>query len=488
MNPDTGSAVVFRHARLGWQNCTGPMWRFLLIRKDQVFLLSAIAFAVCAGLAALGYWYFASPTWLTVAVGPRGGEEEQVLRAYAEALVEQRSDIRLKVVPFEDVRASAEALQQNKTDLAVARRDVSLPNNGATIAILREEPLIFVAPAASKITDVAGLAKKRLGMVSHHAADLPAIETVLQHYDLVPPAVTLIPLGRDEVEEALAQRIDALAFMAAPVTRATNELMRQVLKASIGKVSAIEVDEAEALALKSPAFSTATLPVGSLAGRPKTPGEEIKTIAVSYRLMARTDRDRVVIGKVTQNLFQMRSRIAQTAPGINLMKAPEMETATSAALPNHQGAIDYFNREQRTFWDRYGDFLWLALFAGGGLSSAVAWIGQLFARKRRELVDKVLDRLLCILSEARAAKTVERADELSIEIDGLVTHAVRQARRRTTNTKMMTVLLMAIDSARAAVAERRRDLADGEAARSAKVGPERRAEIARKAAESRWKK
>jgi hypothetical protein len=202
----------------------------------------------------------------------------------------------------------------------------------------------------------------------------------------------------------------------------------------------------------------ATIPVGSLGGRPKLPAEEVKTVAVSYRLMARTEADRVVISKVAQYLFQMRSRIAQGAPSVNLMKAPDIETSTSATLPNHQGAIDYFNREQMTFMDRYGEWLWLALFASGGIGSGLAWITQLFVRKRRELVDKVLDRLLCILSEAREAKTVNQLDELSIEIDGLVTHAVRHARLRTTNTRTMTALLMAMDSARAAVAERRRGL------------------------------
>jgi hypothetical protein len=396
-----------------------------------------------------------------VAVGPRDGPEARLIAAYAEALAERRRDIRLRVVAFDDVKSSAAALEQNKTILAVVRPDVLLPVNGSTVAILREEALIVVAPTANKITDLAGLANKRLGVVSHHDADLPAIDSVLRHYDLASPHLMLVPLERGAVTEAFAsKRIDALALMAAPVARETAEIMSAVLAASNGKVTVVPVDESEALALKTPALSTATIPVGSLGGRPKLPAEEVKTVAVSYRLMARTEADRAVISKVAQYLFQMRSRIAQAAPSVNLMKAPDIETSTSATLPNHQGAIDYFNREQMTFMDRYGEWLWLAVFASGGIGSGLAWITQLFVRKRRELVDKVLDRLLCILSEAREAKTVNQLDELSIEIDGLVTHAVRHARLRTTNTKTMTALLMAMDSARAAVAERRRGLLD----------------------------
>ena len=79
----------------------------------------------------------------------------------------------------------------------------------------------------------------------------------------------------------------------------------------------------------------------------------------------------------------------------------------------------------------------------------------------------MLDRLLCILSEARGAKTVAEIDDLALEIDGLVTHAVRHARKRTTGTKTMGALMLAIDSARAAIADRRRDILGDAAAPSA---------------------
>jgi hypothetical protein len=131
---------------------------------------------------------------------------------------------------------------------------------------------------------------------------------------------------------------------------------------------------------------------------------------------------------------------------------------TSAALPNHPGAVDYFNREQETFMDRYGDWLWLLLFAGGGISSALAWMAEIFARKRRELVDEVLDRLTVLISEARQAKTLADLDAITAEIDHLVTHAIRYARQQATNTRAMGALILAIDSARAAVADHRRDL------------------------------
>ena len=127
-------------------------------------------------------------------------------------------------------------------------------------------------------------------------------------------------------------------------------------------------------------------------------------------------------------------------------------------LPIHPGAIDYYEYGQLSFMEAYGDWLWLALFSAGGLSSAMAWMARLFTRQRREIIDRILDRLLCVLTEARAAKTADELNDLEVEVDGLVTHAIRQARRRTTGTRTMSSLIMALDSARVAIEGRRRDL------------------------------
>ena len=187
-----------------------------------------------------------------------------------------------------------------------------------------------------------------------------------------------------------------------------------------------------------------TVPAGSLSGRPELPDEDLKTVGVSYRLMARSGLDRSPVSKITQYLFQMRSRIAQTTP-VNLMKAPDNDTMTSAALPNHPGAVDYFNREQETFMDRYGDWLWLLLFAGGGVSSALAWI----ARVLRAQATGACGRSAGPADSASRRRARPRPRPTSTpcraELDHLVTHAIRYARRHTTNTRAMSALILAID-------------------------------------------
>lgn len=445
-----------------------------LWRTDRVYPLAILGLVVVGCLAALGYWYISAPTQYVVAVAPREGPEAKLLNAFGEALRGERRDIRVTVQPFDDLKQTAQALQDRRVHLAVVRPDVLLPTNGLTIGILREEALIVAAPESGDVDDFTDLAKKRLGVVPHHDADLAAIESVLAHYDLQNSNVALVMLGPDEVEAAVkAKRVDAVAFLAPAVSERAGRIVRAVARASNDKVRIVPVAESEAFGLRNPALTPATIPPGALIGRPQVPKEEVKTIAVSYRLMARSGLDRGPISKVTEYLFQMRSRIARTTAAIHLMKAPENENATSAPLPNHPGAVDYFNREQLTFMDRYGDWLWLAVFGAGGLSSALAWVAQLFRRRRRELVDEVLERLADILHEARTSEAVAHLDELTREIDGLVATSLRYARQRTTPTRIVTALMLAIDSARSAIGDRRRDIDQGAAQTAARAEPRR---------------
>src|SRR3954469_8501539 len=108
--------------------------------------LGAALLALTLALTAIAYWYFAAPTRFRVAVGPRDSVEARLIDAFAEALTHTRRDVRLDVVPVDDVRQSAEALRQHKVDLAVVRPDVFLPDNGLTLSILREEAVVVLAP------------------------------------------------------------------------------------------------------------------------------------------------------------------------------------------------------------------------------------------------------------------------------------------------------------------------------------------------------
>lgn len=451
------------------------------MRREWLLVLVALGLAA----AAAAIVYLSRPNTLTVAVGPQDGPEAALIEAYASALDRAREDVRLKVVRYGDVRDSALALQRNKADLAVVRPDVFLPENGLTLAILHDEALVIAAPEAADIDDIPALARKRLGIVVRHSADLSFLTNLLSFYDLVPdnagadapeasPAaeaepghVTVVPLKIGEVTAALAdKRVDAVAVIASPASKPAASVVRAVeLGSPERKVGFVSIPDGDAILQRFPELQAVTIPAGTFGGRPKRPDEEIKTVGASYRLMARGTVSRVAVASATQHLFEWRSRLASAAPVAKLMKAPDFDTtvaATSARLPNHPGAVDYFEREQQTFLDRYEDYIYLFAFFGGTIGSGIAWIGQRLARKRRERVDFVLDRLLDIMREVRAATSAAELDAIAIETDGLVADVVCYARERSIDARTVSALILAVDGVHAAIADARRQASEAE--------------------------
>lgn len=190
----------------------------------------------------------------------------------------------------------------------------------------------------------------------------------------------------------------------------------------------------------------------------------MKTVGASYRLMARASLSRVVAADVTQQLFEKRSAAALATDAAEYVQAPAYDTtvaATSARIPIHPGAIDYYERDQHGFIERYGDTLYLLGALAGGLVSVLAWIRKRLASLRRERIDEILDRLLQIAGQARALRDPAAIEALTVEVDALAMDVVRYARQREPDTRILSAASVAIDTARATIADCRTQAVEG---------------------------
>ncbi|MFE1598412.1 TAXI family TRAP transporter solute-binding subunit [Methylobacterium sp. ID0610] len=438
--------------------------------REMVFLVVAVLLAGAAALAS----YFTRATTLTIAVAPSGGTEPALIRAYADGLAGEHKGLRLRILPFDGVRESAAALQEGRADLAVVRPDILLPSNGLTLAILREQAMIIAAPEPTPIKGVPDLARKRLAFLTERTTDQAVLQRVLGHYGLAVangpvsgplPArsVALVPLEEQDLASAFAEkRVDALAMLTTPTTSAATRIMRILQNAGrTGKLRFVEVEESGAIIERFPRLQAVSVGEGLFGGNPKTPAEAVSTVGTSYRLMARSSLSRPIAAEVTQHLFEMRGLIAETVPAANAIAAPAYDTnaqATSARLPIHPGAIDYYEREQQSLIERYETWIYLLAFLGGGIGSGLAWLRQRLSRLRRERVEVAIRRLIHIRSEAR--RTADRAalEEMAAEIDDLAGNIARYALSRPTEARTMAAATIAIDAARSTV---RRALASG---------------------------
>ncbi|HJE25625.1 MAG TPA: ABC transporter substrate-binding protein [Methylorubrum populi] len=432
-------------------------------------LLVAAVAVLAAGAGAA--WYLLQATVLTVAVAPRDGTEPELIKAYADALDAGGEGVRFKILSFDDVRESATALQDGRADLAVVRPDVLLPTNGLTLAILRDQAMIIASPDQAAIKSFPKLAGKRLGIAAHRDADFTLIKNLLGYYglglELDQPhgaardrSVQLVRVDQENVAAAFRERrIDAFVSIIAPSAPKALAIVGAVRSvARSGRVEFVAVEDDGAVIERFPRLQSVTVPGGLFGGDPKLPSDDVKTIGASYRLMARATLSRVIAADVTQHLFEKRTAAAAVTDAAEYIQSPAYETtaaATSARIPIHPGAIDYYEREQHGFVERYGDTLYLLGAIAGGLVSVLAWIRQRLTGLRRERIDDIVDRLLDVIGQARASRDPAELDVLASEVDALAADAVRDARQRDTDDRTMSAVGIAVETARATLLEAR---------------------------------
>ncbi|MGH1573525.1 TAXI family TRAP transporter solute-binding subunit [Methylobacterium sp. P31] len=407
---------------------------------------------------------------LTIAVAPNGGTEPALLRAYADELARGKAGIRLRILDFAGVRESADALKTGKVDLAVVRPDVSMPGNGLTLAILRELAAFVAAPTKSGIESFPDLAGKRLGMLAGRDADRSLLSDLSTHEELelltdplsgpVPAkAIALVPVEEADVVAALGDgRIDAMALVTTPTSPSAQRVVSLVRDASTnGDVVLLGIPDTAAVLARWPRLQSVTIPAALFGGNPRLPAEDVTTVGSSYRLMARAGLSRSVAAEVTQHLFEMRAALAETVPAAENITYPAYDDtadATTARLPIHPGAIDYYEREQQTFIERYESWIYLVAILGGGIGSMIAWLRQRLGRIRRQRIEVATARLLELRSDARRETGRERLDAIAGEVDDLAASIARHALNRPTEPRLLAAANVAIEAARSTVRRR----------------------------------
>ena len=432
-------------------------------RAESWLLVLTLVFALAGAV-----FYFSRATVLTVGVAPSGGTEPGLLRAYAETSGTRRTGLKLEIVQFGGVRESAEALAAGKVDLAVVRPDILMPGNGLTLAVLRELALLLVVQEGGAVKEFKDLGGKRLGMLADRAADRPLVAAMLDHFGLelqddvsVGPlpgeSVALLPLAEADLASAFgAGRVDAGLLVTSPTTPGAIRVVRMLDEATGDReISIFGIPEAAAIVATHPKLQAVTVPAALFSGDPRLPGEDVTTVGSSYRLMARASLSRAVAAEVTQHIFEQRAEVAAKASAADQITFPAYDTtavATTAKLPNHPGAIDYFEREQESFIERYESWIYLIAIFGGGLGSAFAWLRQSVFRVRRERIEVATSRLLAIRSEASRVSDLERLRAMADEVDSVAANIARHALNRRAEARLMQAATLAVEAARSTIA------------------------------------
>ena len=201
-------------------------------------------------------------------------------------------------------------------------------------------------------------------MIGRTPANVNLLKVILQQYGVDPGKVEIVQFPASEAADAIrGQKADAY-LAAGPIN---SKITADAIAASThdgGTPTFLAIDLAEAIAQNHPVYEASEIPAGAFGGSPDRPEDEVKTISFSHHIVARKDLSDTTIAAFTRQLFAIRQAVMAEFPLAAKIETPD--TDKDAAIPVHPGAAAFVDGEEKTFLDRYSDYIWWGLM---GLSA-----------------------------------------------------------------------------------------------------------------------
>ena len=426
------------------------------MKRPSILLVLAGLLAFVA-IGSIAYYKFAAPSTLRIAVGPVGSQDTKLVVSILQTFAREKHPVRLRLVATDSPIGSAEMLRDGKVDLALVRSDGSIPTNAATVAIMHRDAVLILASPGSNIRTIADLRGKRIGAIRSFVLNRRLLETLLAQNGINPSQVEVLNVRPGDVRAAAVdQQVDAI-FTVGPVTSpAIRAVYDDFTTPFGGPPTIIPVPDAEAIAQQNPLLESFTVLRGIFGGAPARPAANVETLAVTHRMVAdRSIRDSVITD-LTKALFETRQSVAADVPTGSLIEEPNTEK--SGALVVHPGATAYFDGEQKSLIEQYGEWIYLGI-AGVSLLGSLA--AALFSRSlsgRRPAESAEIDKMLLLLRRARTAAIPADLDRIQQEADDALGRTVERAAESEIEEAALGAFTIALSEVRTAVEERRKEL------------------------------
>ena len=423
----------------------------------QTMLVSLALVLAIFGALAGGYYFAMRPVTLKIAVGPANSDDVKVVQTLTQAFAQSKGYVRLRPIQTDGATASAEALGDNKADLAIVRGDLGVPKNAQAVATLRKNVVVLWAVAGkgkkkgAKITKITQLAGRRVGVIGKTPANVNLLKVILQQYGVDPAKVEIIQFPANEASEAIkAQKADAY-LAAGPVN---SKITADAIMASAkdgGTPVFLPIDSADAIAQNHPVYEASEIPAGTYGT--DRPDDEVKTISFSHHVVARKGLSEATVAAFTRQLFAIRQQLVTEFPLAAKIETPD--TDKDAVIPVHPGAAAFVDGEEKTFLDKYSDYIWWTLMALSAMGSIGAWFAGYLKKDERDNNSHLRERLLDMIAAARKSETTEELDQMQTEADDILRDTLRCYDHGAIEEGALTAFNIALDQFHTAVADRK---------------------------------
>ena len=418
-----------------------------------------LAFGVAAGTL----YYVLRPTTLRIAVGPPGSEDHKLVQLMAQTFAREGSPVRLAPITTEGAQQSIALFAAGKTDLAVARGDLNLPENAESVAILRKNVVVlWSAPglptkgkkqSALKVKTLDALAGHRVGVIGRTEANVKLLRVILKESGIDPEKVAVSQFSTSQTAEmARDPSLDAFMAVGPLKSKITVDAIAATATAR-GEPKFLPIDVADAIAKKNPIYESEEIPGSIFSSSPARPEDKVDTVSINHLIIAPKSLSDTAVAAFARQLFTNRQQLAREQPTASEIEKPD--TDKDAALPAHAGAAAYIDGNERTFLEKYTDYIWGVILVLSGLGSVGAWLKHYWKRDEREKYVEHRDNLLDLISRVRQAETPEELAEMQGAADVMLREALDCYDDGAIEDSDLSVIGLALEQFHHAVTDRR---------------------------------
>jgi cytoskeletal protein RodZ len=478
----------------------------------HTWLVAVLGTILIGVLIWAGFYYANEREHLRVAASPIDARFVQVL---SDQITAEHRDLKLELVPTEDIQGTAEAMSKGQADLAILPSNLYDSLNWPVVAVLRQNVMVLIVPAPgtaskakpeesaaaakpaksaksksdkgsktakdkkaakaaksddsddssdsdsssdSKFGKVTDLLGKRVGIVKGNEATRGLLELVLSHYGVPLVKVTVSEIEPNDVAAAVkTNQVDALFVAGSATGSAISDVVAAATQNGVAP-NFIEIDQADGIAKRNPAFDSVDIDAGTFGGTPPSPSDSLKSLSFGEYLVARRSVSSSVIGTLAKTIYTSRQAIARAMPREAKIAAPS--TDKDADIVTHPGALAYLTDSQQSFFDKYGDDIFYGMLIFPVFGSAIAGVASYLRSDTRTRRLRLLQRVLDMVRKVHTAHSLEALEQLQLDADNLVVAIIHLSEHEEFDETVRMSFAFALDQLRFTIAARRTAILD----------------------------
>ena len=391
-------------------------------RKSAPLLVLAaglLLFAAVVGIAFL----LLRPATLRIAVGPAGSDDHKIIQALAQNLANETASVRLSVVTTAGPVDSVHVFRDGQADLAVARADEDLPDGAEAVAVLRKNVVVLWAPerpsrGRKRIKAISDLPGHRVGVVGRTDVNTALLRVILKESGADPDKVEIAHVSPDKAVDMVRDAtVDAFMIVAPLGSKLTTDAIVASARAR-GEPTFLPIDVSEAIASRHPHYQSEEIPGSAFTAQPARPDDKVETVGIDHLIVAPKSLSETTVAALTRQIFSAKPTLVREIPAAAKIEKPD--TDKDAAIPAHRGAAAYIDGNERSFMDKYSDYIWGAVLLLSVLGSVSAAVRHYIKRDERQLSILHREKLVAAIAQVRKIERVEELDTMQHEADEIL--------------------------------------------------------------------